>query len=92
MIILYTKWKLTTLCDRLFQLAYLTSYRVMVCEFLPLFEFAPRPADQPEELDDPKDPLFAVHSGLNTVEETDTPSTPRVSMSYPVQHLSGSGK
>ncbi|MFS8008794.1 hypothetical protein Hanom_Chr14g01277071 [Helianthus anomalus] len=45
----------------------------MVCEFLPLFEFAPRPADQPEELDDPKDPLFAVHNGLNTVEETDTP-------------------
>ncbi|MFS7939800.1 hypothetical protein Hanom_Chr05g00456241 [Helianthus anomalus] len=32
--VLYLKWILTTLCERLFQLAYLPSYRVMVCEFL----------------------------------------------------------
>ncbi|KAJ0811756.1 hypothetical protein HanPSC8_Chr17g0754351 [Helianthus annuus] len=31
--------------DRMFQLAYLSSYRVMVCEFLASFEFGPRPAD-----------------------------------------------
>ncbi|KAJ0836713.1 hypothetical protein HanRHA438_Chr16g0770101 [Helianthus annuus] len=41
--------------DRLFQLAYLSSYWVMVCEFLASFEFAPRPTDQPEELEDPDD-------------------------------------
>ncbi|KAJ0569531.1 hypothetical protein HanHA300_Chr05g0167251 [Helianthus annuus] len=54
------KWILTTLCGRLFQLAYLPSYRVMVCEFLASFEFAPRPVDQPEELDDPDDTWVEV--------------------------------
>ncbi|MFS7967885.1 hypothetical protein Hanom_Chr09g00791041 [Helianthus anomalus] len=53
--VLYMKWILTTLCDRLFHLAYLSSFRVMVCEFLASFKFAPRPADRPEELDDPED-------------------------------------
>ncbi|KAF5760862.1 hypothetical protein HanXRQr2_Chr16g0758371 [Helianthus annuus] len=53
--VLYMKWILTTLCDKLFQLAYLLSYWVMVCKFLASFEFAPRPTDQPEELDDPDD-------------------------------------
>ncbi|MFS8030574.1 hypothetical protein Hanom_Chr17g01535611 [Helianthus anomalus] len=31
----------------LFQLAYLSSYQVMVCEFLASFEFSLRHADQP---------------------------------------------
>ncbi|MFS7981700.1 hypothetical protein Hanom_Chr10g00954071 [Helianthus anomalus] len=38
---------------RLFQPAYFSSYRVMVCKFLASFEFAPRLTDQPEEHDDP---------------------------------------
>ncbi|MFS7964287.1 hypothetical protein Hanom_Chr08g00748411 [Helianthus anomalus] len=50
--VLYTKWILTTVFDRLFHLAYLPSFRVMVYEFLSSFEFAPRPADHPDELDD----------------------------------------
>ncbi|MFS8004222.1 hypothetical protein Hanom_Chr13g01223181 [Helianthus anomalus] len=58
--VLYMKWILTTLCDRLFQLAYLPSYRVMVCEFLVSFKFAPRHANQTEELDDPNDPWVEV--------------------------------
>ncbi|KAF5778767.1 hypothetical protein HanRHA438_Chr12g0562701 [Helianthus annuus] len=96
--------------DRLFHLAYLPSFRVMVCEFLAYFEFAPRPADQPEELDDPEEPWvevsfrlmgewhemslreFVVHCGLYTLEETETPVTPRVSIWPPVQHLSGSDR
>ncbi|MFS8003952.1 hypothetical protein Hanom_Chr13g01219881 [Helianthus anomalus] len=34
--------------DRLFQPAYVPSYRVMVSKFMASFEFAPRPVDQPE--------------------------------------------
>ncbi|KAJ0663084.1 hypothetical protein HanRHA438_Chr13g0590261 [Helianthus annuus] len=79
----------------------------MVYEFLASFEFAPRHANQPEELDDPNDLWvevsfrlggqrhemslrdFTVHSDLYLMEETNTPSTPRASMCYPVRHLSG---
>ncbi|MFS8031379.1 hypothetical protein Hanom_Chr17g01545241 [Helianthus anomalus] len=43
----------------LFLLAYLSSYRVMVCEFLASFEFTPRPADKPEEDEDPKHRFIA---------------------------------
>ncbi|MFS7913649.1 hypothetical protein Hanom_Chr02g00144161 [Helianthus anomalus] len=32
----------------------------MVCEFLSSFDFAPRSADQPEELDDPNHPWIEV--------------------------------
>ncbi|KAJ0825476.1 hypothetical protein HanRHA438_Chr17g0803631 [Helianthus annuus] len=64
---------------------------VMVCEFLASFEFTPRPADKPEEDEDPKHLWvevsfrlggqwhemslgeFVVHSGIYTLEETDTP-------------------
>ncbi|KAF5754628.1 hypothetical protein HanXRQr2_Chr17g0793431 [Helianthus annuus] len=74
-----------------FILAYLSSYQVMVCEFLASFEFTPRPADKPEEDEDPKHLWvevsfrlggqwhemslgeFVVHSGIYTLEETDTP-------------------
>ncbi|MFS7967298.1 hypothetical protein Hanom_Chr09g00784151 [Helianthus anomalus] len=45
-----------TLCDRLFQLAYLPLYQVMMCEFLASFDFAPRPADQPKEDEDLEHP------------------------------------
>ncbi|MFS8016515.1 hypothetical protein Hanom_Chr15g01369561 [Helianthus anomalus] len=38
--------------SRLFNLAFLPSYRVLVIEFLSSFEFHPRPADQPGEADD----------------------------------------
>ncbi|MFS7905686.1 hypothetical protein Hanom_Chr01g00050621 [Helianthus anomalus] len=58
--VLYTKWILTTLCDRLFDLEHLSSFRVMVCEFLASFEFTPRPTDQPEEFDDPEEPWIEV--------------------------------
>ncbi|KAJ0430060.1 hypothetical protein HanHA300_Chr17g0664591 [Helianthus annuus] len=44
------------LCDRLFDIGYKPSYKVMACEFLSTFGFAPRPADQREELDDPDGP------------------------------------
>ncbi|KAJ0795332.1 hypothetical protein HanPI659440_Chr04g0149281 [Helianthus annuus] len=96
--------------DRLFHLAYLSLFRVMVCEFLASFEFAPRPADQPEDLDDLEEPWvevsfrlagewhemslreFVVQYGLYTLEETNTPSTPRASIWPPVRHLSSSGR
>ncbi|MFS8034013.1 hypothetical protein Hanom_Chr17g01576211 [Helianthus anomalus] len=58
--VLYTKWILTTLCDRLFDLVYTLPCRVMVFKFLSYFDFAPRTADQPEELDDPDDPWIEV--------------------------------
>ncbi|KAF5777678.1 hypothetical protein HanRHA438_Chr12g0549461 [Helianthus annuus] len=98
-----------TLWDRLFQLAYLPSYRVMVCKFLASFEFTPMPTDQPEELDEPQDSWvevsfrlggewhemslreFAMHNDIYTLEETNTPSTPRASMCYLDRHLSSSG-
>ncbi|MFS8018504.1 hypothetical protein Hanom_Chr15g01392801 [Helianthus anomalus] len=48
----------------------------MVCEFLASFNFAPRPADQPVELDDQWHEMslreFAVHCGLYMVKELDT--------------------
>ncbi|MFS8006901.1 hypothetical protein Hanom_Chr14g01254611 [Helianthus anomalus] len=58
--VLYKEWILTTLCDRLFQLAHLSSYWVMVRVFLALFKFASRLAYQPDELDDPDDPWVDV--------------------------------
>ncbi|MFS8033841.1 hypothetical protein Hanom_Chr17g01574311 [Helianthus anomalus] len=58
--VLHTKWILTTLCDRLFHMAYLPSFKVMVCEFLASFEFTPSPADQPVELDDPEESWVEV--------------------------------
>ncbi|KAM0011912.1 hypothetical protein Hdeb2414_s0058g00759401 [Helianthus debilis subsp. tardiflorus] len=42
--------------SRLFDIAYTPSYRVMTCEFLSTSDFAPRPVDRLEELDDPDDP------------------------------------
>ncbi|MFS7936144.1 hypothetical protein Hanom_Chr05g00411991 [Helianthus anomalus] len=39
--------------DKLFQLVYLPSYRV-ICEFLASFDFTPRFSDQPEEDEDPE--------------------------------------
>ncbi|MFS7918093.1 hypothetical protein Hanom_Chr03g00196811 [Helianthus anomalus] len=53
-------WILPTLCDRLFDLAYLPLFKIMVCEFLASFDFAPRPTDQPGELDDPEEPWIEV--------------------------------
>ncbi|MFS8013865.1 hypothetical protein Hanom_Chr15g01338041 [Helianthus anomalus] len=46
--------------ERLFDIAYTSSYKVMVCKFLVSFDFAPRPTDQPKELDDPDDPWIEV--------------------------------
>ncbi|XP_035837093.1 uncharacterized protein LOC118485003 [Helianthus annuus] len=46
--------------SRLFDMAYTPSYRVMACEFLSSFDYAPRPADRPEEDDDEDDPLIEV--------------------------------
>ncbi|KAJ0940349.1 hypothetical protein HanRHA438_Chr02g0082341 [Helianthus annuus] len=45
---------------RLFDMAYMPSYRVMACEFLSSFDYAPRPADRPEEDDDQDDPWIEV--------------------------------
>ncbi|KAJ0428879.1 hypothetical protein HanHA300_Chr17g0651011 [Helianthus annuus] len=46
--------------SRLFDIAYTPSYRVMACQFLSSFDFAPRPADHPEEDDDEDDPWIEV--------------------------------
>ncbi|KAM0055105.1 hypothetical protein Hdeb2414_s0006g00202231 [Helianthus debilis subsp. tardiflorus] len=46
--------------SRLFNLAFLPSYRVLVIKLLSSFEFHPRPADQPGEADDPEDPWIKV--------------------------------
>ncbi|MFS7928410.1 hypothetical protein Hanom_Chr04g00320421 [Helianthus anomalus] len=61
--VLYTTCILTTLCDRLFDIAYIPSYRVMTCE-LSTFDFAPRPEDQPGKLDDSDDPWIEVRFRL----------------------------
>ncbi|MFS7918738.1 hypothetical protein Hanom_Chr03g00204621 [Helianthus anomalus] len=37
----------------LFELSFMSSYRVMIIEFLSSFTFTPRPDDLPEEEDDP---------------------------------------
>ncbi|MFS7967386.1 hypothetical protein Hanom_Chr09g00785191 [Helianthus anomalus] len=58
--VLYTTWILTTLCDRLFDIAYSSSFRIMVCEFLSSFDFAPSPTDQSEELNNSDDPWIEV--------------------------------
>ena len=42
--------------DRLFEMSYGPSFREITVEFLSSFQFHPRPADQPAELDDPAHP------------------------------------
>ncbi|KAM0034950.1 hypothetical protein Hdeb2414_s0015g00440761 [Helianthus debilis subsp. tardiflorus] len=46
--------------SRLFNLVFLPSDRMLVIEFLSLFEFHPRPVDQPEEADNVEDPQIEV--------------------------------
>ncbi|MFS7914043.1 hypothetical protein Hanom_Chr02g00148751 [Helianthus anomalus] len=51
-------------CYKMFEFAYPPLYRVLVIEFLSSFEFSPRPADHPEEDDDPDHPWVEVNFRL----------------------------